>query len=584
MLTTTRNFLRDLWALTGPYWKSEERWTSGALLVAIVVMALGLVGIDVLINEWRNAFYNALQNFDEPAFWHQIVRFGYLAFSSIAVAVLQIYLQQMLQIRWRRWLTEYHVKRWLTGHVYYRLQLTGKQTDNPDQRIAEDIARFVDTTLNLSLGLLSSVVTLVSFAAILWSLSGPLEVMGITIPGYMFWAAMLYAVVGSFLVHRVGRRLIGLNFQQQQYEANFRFSLVRLRENAEGVALYAGEAQEARGFEIRFADVVRNWWGLMYLQRRLGFFTNFYGQAAIIFPYIVVAPRYFSKAMELGGLMQTASAFGQVQSALSWFINNYGGAYGSNAFTEWKAVVDRLTSFERSVAAIAGAGQGEVVRGEGAAGSGIVVSGLELDLPDGDTLLRDLTLSLPEGTRTLVTGPTGSGKSTLFRMLAGLWPYAKGTITFPKGERLLFLPQKPYIPIATLRAAVAYPDAAETYSDDAIRAALVDCGLPHLVDRLDEEAHWSQQLSGGEQQRLAFARALLVKPRWLFMDEASSALDEDSESKLYGMLIERLPQTALVSIAHRTTIARFHDRRLDFAGDGAHAELTPIPAAANAAG
>ena len=454
-------------------------------------------------------------------------RFCYIGVGSIVVGVTQIYLQQMLQIRWRRWLTGYHVDRWLTGHVYYRLQLVGKSTDNPDQRIAEDIARFVDTTLSLSLGFLNALVTLVSFTALLWNLSGPLTIDGITIPGYMLWVALIYAIVGTWAVHKIGRPLIGLNFRQQQFEANFRFSLVRLRENAEGVALYGGEAQEARGFQRRFSDVVGNWWGIMRRMLMINTFSSFYAQVAIIFPFVVALPLYLTADGKLGILMQTASAFGQVQGALSWFINVYGGAFGSNSLTEWKAVVDRLTTFEHSVATITATGQGQLARMEGADGSGVTTDGLGMSLPDGQPLLRDLSLTLPEGSRTLVTGPTGSGKSTLFRTLGGLWPYARGSITFPQGERLLFLPQKPYIPIATLRAAVAYPDAPETYSDDAVRAALLDVGLPHLADRLDEEQHWSQQLSGGEQQRLALARALLVKPRWLFMDEASSALDED---------------------------------------------------------
>ncbi len=583
MLAKTNAFLRDLWALTKPYWQSEERLKSGVLLAAIVGMSLGLVWINVLLTEWNNDFYNSLQDKNEPAFWHLLIKFSYLAAIFIVVAVYQFYLQQLLQIRWRRWLTEYHLQRWLQGHTYYRLQLEGKQTDNPDQRIQEDIARFVDTTLTLSLGFLSSAVTLVSFISMLWTLSGTLTVRGIDIPGYMVWVALVYAIAGTWLVNKVGRPLIGLNFQQQQFEANFRFSLVRLRENAEGVALYGGEAQEGRGFSSRFGDVIRNWWGIMRLQRRLNWLTNGYAQVATVFPFIVVAPRFFSGALPLGGMMQTSSAFGQVQGALSWFISAFSGSFGSNSIAEWTAVVNRLTSFEKTLAAIAHAGQGELVRAEGGSGGGIVIDGLALGLPGGETLLRELSITLPAGSRTLVTGPTGSGKSTLFRTLGGLWPYAKGTITFPKGERLLFLPQKPYIPIATLRAAVAYPDAPETYSEDAIKSALVDVGLAHLVDRLDEDQHWSQQLSGGEQQRLAFARALLVKPRWLFMDEASSALDETSEARLYGMLVERLPTTALVSIAHRSTVAPFHDRQLAFAGDGAHATLAAIPALASAA-
>ncbi|HEY1721406.1 MAG TPA: ABC transporter ATP-binding protein/permease [Magnetospirillaceae bacterium] len=568
MAATTKKFLRDLWGLTKPYWQSEERWKSGVLLAAVVALSLIAVGINVIFTEWNNLFYNTLQDKNEPEFWHQLGRFSYIAAGTIVVGVYQLYLQQMLQIRWRRWLTNYHVERWMGRHAYYRLQIAGKQTDNPDQRIAEDIARFVDTTLTLSLGLLSAVVTLVSFTSMLWTLSGPLTVMGITIPGYMVWVALVYAIAGTWIMHLIGRPLIRINFQQQQFEANYRYALVRLRENAEGVALYGGEAQEARGFELRFADVVRNWWNIMRRMRLLNFFSSGYSQIAIIFPFVVSAPRFFSGAIQLGGMMQIASAFGQVQGALSWFINVYGGSYGSNSFTEWKAVVDRLTTFERSLDTIEHGGQGEVTRSAGESKTGVVADSLDLRLPDGSVLLRDLHLSLPPGSRTLVTGPSGSGKSTLFRTLGGIWPYAKGVLTFPKGERLLFLPQKPYIPIATLRAAVSYPDAPESYDDISIRQALTDCGLAHLIDRLDEEHHWAQQLSGGEQQRLAFARALLLKPRWLFMDEATSALDEPAEAELYRLLIDRLPGTALISIAHRPTLEAFHDRRVAFGDRG----------------
>jgi putative ATP-binding cassette transporter len=572
MLTTTRDFLRDLWLLTKPYWKSEERWKSGALLAAIVALELAIVGINVIFNEWNNLFYNALQDKNLHEFWHQLLRFCYIAAAFIVVAVYKVYLRQMLQIRWRRWLTARYIGRWTSHHAYYRLQLSGNRTDNPDQRIAEDIDGYIQQTLVLSLGLLNSVVTLGSFAAILWSLSGSVTVAGVTIQGYMLWVAVVYAIIGTWLVNRIGRPLIKLNFQQQQFEANFRYSLVRLRENAEGVALYGGEAQESRAFVHRFSDVVTNWWAIMRRQKMINWFGSGYGQIAIIFPFVVAAPRYFSGAIQLGGLMQTASAFGQVQGALSWFVDAYTGV------ATWKATVDRLTGFEHSLTEIAQAGQGGIRRSAGDAAKGVATESLDLQLPDGTVLLRDLNLTLPPGSRTLITGPSGSGKSTLFRTLGGIWPYAKGALTFPAGERALFLPQKPYIPIATLRAAVTYPDPPESYDDAAIRATLVDCGLPHLADRLDEEQHWAQLLSGGEQQRLAFARALLLAPRWLFMDEATSALDESAEAHLYRLLIDRLPQTALISIAHRPTLEAFHDRRLPFAGIAGRE--TPVPASA----
>ena len=554
-------FLRDLWRLTRPYWRSEERWKSAALLAVIVGLNLGIVYLNVLFNQWNNLFYNALQEKDRAAFVHQFVRFGELAAIFLAVAVYRLYLRQMLQIRWRRWLTERYARAWLDGHAYYRQQLLHGQADNPDQRIAEDVGAFVSQTLELSLGLLESVVTLLSFASILWGLSGSLELGGVSIPGSMLWIALIYAAFGTWLIQRIGRPLIGLNFQQQRYEADFRFSLVRLRENAESVALYGGEAEEARGLAQRFAKVVDNWWAIMRRQKRLTWFSAGYGQLAVVFPYVVASPRFFSGAMELGGLMQTASAFGQVQGALSWFIDAYAG------LAEWRATVDRLVGFERSMETIDGLRHGESIRRRlSDPADGLTLDDLSLCLPDGTPLLTGLGLRLAAGSRTLISGPSGCGKSTLMRAIGGLWPFGRGTILLPAGQRLLFLPQKPYLPIAPLRAAIAYPDPAHAHADSALGEALRHCHLPHLIERLDEERHWGQCLSPGEQQRLAFARALLLKPAWLFLDEATSALDEAAEAALYGLLPRHLPDTAVVSIAHRPALAAFHHHRVDLGG------------------
>lgn len=556
MLFRTRTFLRELWRLAGPYWRSEDRWAGRGLLAVVVALNLAMVYLNVLFNEWNNLFYNALQDKNLAEFTHQFIRFGELAAAFLVVAVYRVYLRQMLQIRWRRWLTQRYIDEWMTGRAYYRLQLVDGPTDNPDQRIADDIGSFVGQTLVLSLGLLESVVTLASFATILWTLSGPLTVYGLVIPGYMLWVAIVYAAVGTWLTHRIGRPLIRLNYQQQQFEADFRFSLVRLRENAEGVALYGGEAEEERGLSGRFAKVVDNWWGIMRQQKRLTWFSSGYGQVAIVFPFIVASPRFFSGAIQLGGLMQTASAFGQVQGALSWFIDAY------SSLAEWTATIDRLTGFERALGEAAKA-SAAAIRQDAPAGSPITVNDLDILLPDGSLLLQGLSLCLPPNSRTLVGGPSGCGKSTLFRTISGLWPYCRGVVSVPAGERMLFLPQKPYLPITSLRQAAVYPDPPEAHEDGAIRQALADCGLGHLNDALDSVRHWSQQLSPGEQQRLAFARAVLLQPRWLFLDEATSALDEGFESALYRLMIDRLPDTALISIAHRPALAAFHDRRLD---------------------
>jgi putative ATP-binding cassette transporter len=446
----------------------------------------------------------------------------------------------------------------MKDQAHYRMTLLDRGTDNPDQRIAEDLRLFVDYTLSLTLGLLSAVVTLVTFVGILWSLSGALDVAGFSIPGYMVWVALVYAGIGTWLTHVIGRPLIGLDFNQQRYEADFRFALVRLRENSEGVALYRGEGEELGRFRDRFTAVIGNWWSLMRKQKQLGWFTSFYGQVAIIFPYVVVSPRFFSGAMPLGGIFQTASAFGQVQGALSWFISAY------TQFAAWKATVDRLVGFSESLERVR-AQQAEGERAD-APGEALALEGLRLEQPGGKALLEATSLELKPGEHLLVTGATGAGKSTLFRTLAGIWPYWKGRIRLPRGARLLFLPQKTYLPIGALMHAVAYPQDASRFSEVEIAEALAAVGLAHLAGDLQRSENWAQVLSGGEQQRLAFARALLNRPDWLFLDEATASLPEESQDALYRLLRERLPQTTLVSIGHRASLAAHHARHFDLRG------------------
>ncbi|WP_419784951.1 ABC transporter ATP-binding protein/permease [Pseudodesulfovibrio sp.] len=560
-MKTKHHFLRDTWRLAKPYWFSEDRWYGRGLLAVIVAMSLGLVYVNVLLNKWNNVFYNTLQNHDWDGFVHQIGVFCILAFIYILVAVYQIYLQQMLQIRWRRWLTERYLERWLDHRAYYMIQMHGNETDNPDQRIADDIGGFVGQTLSLSLGFLESAVTLVSFIGILWGLSGAISFslggLGITIPGYMVWIALIYAAVGSYLTMRVGRPLIRLNFIQQRYEADFRFSLVRFRENVEGVALYGGEKDEARIFGSRFANVVDNWWALMKRQKRLAWLTNGYAQVAIIFPILAAAPRYFSGAMQLGGLMQTSSAFGQVQGALSWFVQAY------TSLAQWRATVDRLTSFTHDIEAAHEVREGVGPERSRNDGNALAIRELSLQLPDGAPLLDGVEFEVKPGESLLVSGPSGAGKSTLFRAIAGLWPYGEGAIRLPDTGRTMFLPQKPYLPVGDLRTVLSYPAPPDGFSDDELRAALADCGLARLSDHLDDASYWAQQLSPGEQQRLAFARMLLQKPEWLFMDESTSALDETGEAALYTLLRERLPNTAVISVGHRSSLRAFHQQRLD---------------------
>jgi putative ATP-binding cassette transporter len=563
-----RELLQDTWTLIRPYWFSEDRWAGRGLLVLVIGLNLGIVYINVLLNQWNNAFYNALQDKNYPVFWSQLVRFTWLAALFIVAAVYQIYLNQMLQIRWRRWLTERYLGAWLADGAYYRMQLTAAETDNPDQRIAEDLRLFVGATLTLGIGGMRAVVTLVAFLGILWGLSGSITVpvgSGWTIPGYMVWAALLYAIVGTWLTNLIGRPLVRLNFDQQRYEADFRFSLVRFRENAEGVALYRGEADELRNFRERFGEVVGNWWAIMRRQKRLTWFTAGYGQAAIIFPFVVAAPRYFRGEMQLGGLMQVASAFGQVQDSLSFIISAY------TDIAQWRSVVQRLVGFERALARMRADAASDGVRQRPGTGEALALDRVDLNLPGGRPLVEGATLDFRPGDSALISGPSGVGKSTLFRAIAGIWPFGTGEISLPRDGRVLFLPQKPYLPIGTLREVVSYPTPPGGIDDSALREALDAVGLSALTGRLGEHAHWALALSPGEQQRIAFARALVQKPAWLFLDEATSALDEESEVRLYTLLRARLPGVAVVSVGHRSTLRPFHARSLVVTPHGAGA-------------
>ena len=552
----TTGFVKAFWALTKPYWVSEERAKALTLLATVLGLAMMLVWLELQFNSWNRDFYNTFESRDQAEFFRQLGMFGLLALIWIITAVYRLYFQQMLLIEWRTWLTGRFLDDWLKDQAHYRMQLLDRGTDNPDQRIAEDLRLFCDLTLSLLVGFLSAVATLIVFSVVLWQLSGPLEMWGITIPGYLFWVAVIYAVVGTWLTHAIGRALIGLDFNQQRYEADFRFSLVRLRENSEGVALYRGEAQEGSALRGRFRPVIANWWALMYKQKQLTWFTSFYGQLAIIFPYIVVAPRFFAGNITLGVIFQTASAFDKVQGSLSWFINAY------TTFAQWKATVDRLIGFAESLERVRQeARQIDGDRVEAPA-TYIAFDDVGISLPQGTPLLSETSIEIKRGENMLVTGPSGAGKSTFFRALAGIWPYWKGRIKLPQGARLLFLPQKPYLPLGPLKHVVSYPGDAAKHSDEEVRGMLAAVGLEHLAGDLERSENWAQVLSGGEQQRLAFARALLNKPDWLFLDEATAALPEADQAALYKLLKERLRDTTLVSIGHRESLAEFHDKRL----------------------
>jgi len=585
-------FLKDAWRLARPYYVSEQKWSAWGLLLVVVALNLLIVGMGVVFSFWNRVMFNTLQEknweaFVQLLFLYRHTEFGFMpgfcefAALYVVVGVYRVYLTQWLEIRWRRWMTTRFLDEWLADRAYYRISLTTDRaaigTDNPDQRIAEDLRDFVSNTLSLGLDLLSNVVSLFSYLGILWGLSGALTVFGISVPGYMVWVALIYSAIGTWLTHLVGRALVPLRFRQQRVEADFRYALVRLRENMEGVALYNGEHEENTNLRHRFANVVGNWWAIMRRTKLLNSLVVGYSQVAVIFPLVVAAPRYFSGALQLGGLMQTADAFGQVQGAMSWFLNSYA------VLAQWRAIVERLTTFHRAIV-LARAAAGEGLSTIAGPADVIALRDVTIALPNGAKLLQDADLTFNRGTSVVVSGPSGSGKSTLFRTIAGIWPFGSGQVQRPV-ERVLFLPQRPYIPLGSLRHVVCYPSEPSTHTPEEIRQALVDAGLPQLVDQLDADEAWAQRLSGGEQQRVALARALLAKPDWLFLDEATASLDPEAEDHLYRTLKARLPGTTIVSIAHRPSVAAFHDRHLVFAREPGHlGRLVPFAAAAAAGG
>lgn len=558
--------LSDIRRLALPYFRSEERWVALGLLAAVIALELGWVYATVLLNKWNAAFYDAIQEKDFAAFKYQLLVFCAIAAGAICIAVYQVYLKQWLEIRWRRWLTRRYLEHWLTDETHYRLRLSGDAADNPDQRIAQDVNLFVSQTIGVGVGLLGTLVSLASFSVILWGLSGEIDFalfgLDLHIPGYLFWAALIYAAIGTLITHLIGKPLVRLNFDQQRYEADFRVDLVRMRENSEQIAMLSGEDAEGRKLDGRFSRIWGNYIGLMKAQKRLTWFTAGYNQISSIFPYVVVSPGYFAGAIQLGVLMQTGSAFGSVQGAFSFFISSY------STLAEWTSVVNRLTGFEAAMgAAKLDDGARAFPHSIAPVGSpALQLARMDVRLPNDVSIVSVDTLSLMKGERVLVVGPSGAGKTTLFRAIAGIWPFGSGQIALPEGTKLMILPQRPYVPVGPLHAALAYPLPPEAFSLSQLTDVLELVGLGALVPRLEETLLWPHVLSLGEQQRLSIARALLAMPDVLLLDEATAALDEGSESALYNLLRTRLPQATVLSIGHRATLAALHDRALVLSG------------------
>ena len=561
----TREFIAGLFHLITPYWNSEEKKSARLYLAGIITLTIAAVYMTLLLNEWFNSFYSALQNYDSGAVYRGLLRFTGLAFAHIAFAVYSYYLQQRLALRWRKWMTKNYLAKWTGQQMYYRLEMFSQGTaDNPDQRISEDINLFTARTLSFMSGLLRSATTIVCFIFVLWNLSEILSFSAagqeIHIYGYLVWTALAYSVLGTWITHKVGHRLVSLNYLQQKLEADFRFSMVRLRETAESVAFYNGAAKEESFLSNRFMTLLRNTLFIIKKQKQLSWLTNSYAQIAIIFPFVVAVPRYLSQNISLGGLMQIANCFGKVQDAMSYFVDVYA------SLAEWQSCAERLLSFDRHIAAIEKETEeksGSLVREE--TPDRLRLTDVTISVPAMDEnkrtreIISSASCTIKSGEHVILKGPSGSGKSTLLRTLAGFWPYVKGHISMPAPSEMMFIPQKPYIPMGTSAEAASYP--LETADEEILSPLLVECGLSHLMEKTDTEADWSHILSLGEQQKLAFVRVFLRKPKWVFLDEATSAMDEETEEKMYRLLTA-LPGTTVISIGHRSTLDKWHDRVL----------------------
>ncbi len=555
LLARSTGWGRQFWRLAGPYFAPRRDWWPLAGVALILLLAVAGVRMNVLFSYWYNGFYDALQAVDAEKFWFFMRLFALLAVVHVVRLLVNYYVTQAFDIRWRTWMNERLTDDWLAGSAYYRERFLAEPTDNPDQRIQVDIGSFVSTTRGLAIGTTDAVTSLITFTIILWGLSGPLTVGGTEIPRAMVFLVYLYVLVASVIAFRLGRPLIRLNFMNEKLAADFRYALIRLREYAENIAFYRGEAVEKRTLAQRFDAFIANIWALVFRSLKFDGFNFVVSQTAVVFPFLLQAQRFLSGQIKLGDVMQTSQAFGQVQDALSFFRLSY------DNFAQYRAVLNRLTGFTDANAQ-ARALPGIEVQTSPAA---LEIAALDVRRPDGAALLSGLALQLTPGQALLVQGASGSGKTTLLRALAGLWPHARGTVRAPLGPDAIFLPQRPYLPLGTLRAALAYP---ATEADDAtLRAALREAQLGHLEGRLDEDADWSQVLSGGEQQRLAFARILLKRPRIVFLDEASSAMDEGLEHAMYSLLRRSLPEAIVVSVGHRSTLHAFHTHRLHLEGD-----------------
>jgi vitamin B12/bleomycin/antimicrobial peptide transport system ATP-binding/permease protein len=546
-------FLGEVWALAKPYWQSEERRAAQGLFALLLIIKFIVIWVCIQQNHWYASFYGSIETRDFDGFLKQVGLFGLIACGFVSLSVYAHWLAESLKLRWRDWLVRRTTAEWLTNRTYYRLRLDGESAANPDQRIVEDLGLFAGYTINLVVGFLDVSVSLIAFTSILWGLSGTISIAGVSVAGSMVFAVFGYTFLASWLTHLIGHPLARLHSANRNLESDFRYGLIRLRENAETVAFYGGEVREAALLDARWGKVAANFWGILRRERSISWLTQSHGQFSIVLPFLLSAPRYFSGEIAFAQVMQVAAACGAVQVCLNFFIASYG------QIAQWRATTERLTRFRAQLDDASAAAPSEVAFGR--EGDALAVRGLSLSLPTCRVLVSDFDLAVGPGEAVLVKGPSGAGKSTLLRALAGIWPHARGHVVLPEGETF-FVPQKPYLPLGTLREAAFYP-ALPSGGDQEIRQVLEAVRLGHLCERLDEVDQWSHRLSGGEQQRLGFARVLLARPRTIVLDEATSALDEETERQLYQLLRDAAWRPAIVSIGHRSTLERFHDRVME---------------------
>lgn len=549
---------KQFWRIGGAYFSPKRSWKPIIACALLLFFSLFAVRMSVLFSFWYNGFYSALQALDEKSFWFFLGIFAILATIHVVMTLLGAYVGQSFDIHWRKWLNEKMTSDWLNKESYYRENFLKETIDNPDQRIERDIAAFVSISRSLAFGALSSFVSLVAFTGILWSLSGPLTLAGVDVPRAMVFLVYIYVLVATVIAFKIGRPLILLNFLSEKLSANFRYALMRVREYSENIAFYRGDAVEKKTLTTRFNAVISNAWALVFRGLKFDGFNLCVSQIAVVFPFILQAPRFFSGAIKLGDVMQTATAFGQVQDALSFFRSSY------DTFASYRAVLDRLTGFLDANHEARELPKVTTIKND----DDLVIKHLNVTRPDGSPLTTDLNLHLTAGDSLLIKGPSGSGKTTLLRTIAQLWPYAEGQVERAVGNQTIFLSQRPYLPLGELKAALTYPGSATEADSDRLASVLTKVNLAHLIPHLDEPHDWSRILSIGEQQRLAFARVLFNAPKLIFLDEATSATDEGLEHALYQLLKDELPEAIMVSVGHRSTLDKFHNHLLKITGKG----------------